>query len=471
MACRERGRVITLNQMISGVPDQRLLTKGVRAHQAGNLEKAQDIYARYRAKHPRVVIIDYLLGHLAHYMGWHEEALALMLYVVERRPTFTLAVYNAGRIHQELTNSEAAKMWYLRALELDPYMVAAWTNLGCAYMDLGDPREAANCFSEAAKMEPDNPEARYNRAHALIVTGAWLKGWTDHECRWALPGYANYHVLPRLPMWKGQPLAGKSLLVDHEQGFGDTIMLLRYHEMLTAEGANVVWRVPPSLYRLVADAYGEDHVADQTKMAPECDYVVGGFSLPHMLGTITKSVPCSDRYLRAVSAPPYIQSTNVRVGFVWQGSSSFKNDRNRSMNIHDWEPLFNVPGCTWYCLQKHATDEDRSWLKARPSLSTEVTPVEDWAGTASLIQQMDLVVTVDTGVAHLAGALGIPVWIFVASSPDFRWLLEREDSVWYDSARLFRQKRNSDWGEVVERVRAELLKWPKTWPMQEEEVA
>jgi len=284
--------------MVRGVPDEKLLFRAARLFQNGRWDKARQLYARYKRRHPKVVLVDYMMGVLAYHYGWRTEALLLLLSVANRRPKFTLALYNIAEIYLEQGDPAKSLIMYRKALTVDPYMLSSWNGAGCALLAVGETDKAMGCFDRAIALAPNGAEARYNRSHALIMRGGWLKGWAAHEARWEIPGYVVQHQMAKLPHWKGEPLKGRTLLVEHEQGAGDTMMLMRYHWTLSDMGATVLWRVPGDLVRLARWTFGDKVVYDNSDQPPDADYVVGVFSLPHRCGTTVSTVPFPNGYIK-----------------------------------------------------------------------------------------------------------------------------------------------------------------------------
>lgn len=405
---------------------------------AGDLQAAADIAAslldRYPG-HPEAMFTLAMAGY------WHAEqtpeaaavAADMLERVVAARPGFAIGWYNLGFLRQRQGRDADAIAHYERCLSLDPAFVGAHVNLGNARLWQGDIPEAIACFTRATKHPTADTLAIYNRAIAYLLTGQWVRGWQDYETRWRTPLYRAKFPAPDLPVWDGTPPAdGARLLVFSEQGYGDTIMCARYRRTLTERfPAGVTWYVQAPLASLL------DAVPD-TEPYPDADLCLPTMSLMHRLGMPADGAP----YLpRVVTAD---RNGRIRVGYVWAGSTTHENDARRSTDRALWDGLLATPGVEWVDLQ---VGRGGTYAPA------------DWRETAALVGTLDLVITVDTATAHLAGAMGVPVWILLPAMPDYRWGLASERTVWYDSARLFRQPSVGAWPEVLARVASALREW------------
>jgi tetratricopeptide (TPR) repeat protein len=402
-------------------------------------------------------------------LGEHQRALQLLTRVTESHPRLAEAHYNRGTLLGVMERYDEEIAAYRRAIGLDPKFVRAYVNLGVALRDLHRFDEALAQFKIALSTNPNDAGARTNRAQTNLLLGEFEHGWREYEWRWR-DGTAS-HGFPGATLWTGaQPISGKTVLVHHEQGFGDTLQFVRFIDRLSAAGAHVVLRVPDALMPLLQDYPGATLVISETVQAPPFDYHIPALSLPFALKVRASDLAVCSPYLRADAAivaqwdDLFAHSTaQPRVGVVWSGSRGHVNDRNRSIPLGQLAPLFDAAG-NFVSLQKDVRDDDRSCLvelTQRTTLREVSGRLATFADTAALIQQLDLVISVDTAVAHLAGALGKPVWIALPFTPDWRWQLNRSDSPWYPGARLFRQTTRGDWTDVVTALRRELDAWPR----------
>jgi hypothetical protein len=329
--------------------------------------------------------------------------------------------------------------------------------LGTALAGLNRHAEALDQYREAYAVMPDSLELQYNEAMALVATGAWPEGWERLEVRFAI---ADMSPLPqavdKMARWVGEsPIDGKTILLQAEQGLGDTLQFVRYVPLVAERGARVVLRVQPALGKLMAGMPGAERVITSYDNVTDVDMVCPLMSLPHAFATRVATVPATVPYLRAPMR--YLQlwqallglRSRPRVGLAWWGRQHLPL---RSMPLATLAPLLQRTDLEFHALQQEIPDRDRAWLAGNPGLMDHSAELKDFADTAALISQMDLVITIDTSVAHLAGALARPVWIMLPFSADARWLLDRNDTPWYPTARLFRQRRQMDWDGVVAEV-------------------
>jgi len=324
-------------------------------------------------------------------------------------------------------------------------------------LQLEDWAGARRVWTDLARALPPF-EATLEQAVVHLVCGDFEAGWELMEHRLDQPGFITPVRAYREPRWRGEPFPGRTLLLHWEQGFGDTVMFIRYAALAKARGGRVAVLAPAPLGDLLATAPGVDATFGPRDPLPPFDLQCSLFSLPHVFGTRLDTVPASIPYLAApVRADPALEAVlarpvrGLRVGLVWAGNPENRNDALRSIPLDLLGPLADVPGVAWHSLQVGA-EGGLPWAGL-----TDLAPLlPDFSATARALQAMDLVLTVDTAVAHLAGALGRPTWLLLPFLPEWRWLLGREDSPWYPTLRLFRQKRPNDWPEVLRRVVAAL---------------
>jgi hypothetical protein len=295
---------------------------------------------------------------------------------------------------------------------------------------------------------------------AWLLLGDYERGWAEYEWRWRtgemhLPSFAQ-------PRWDGAPLGGRTVLLYAEQGLGDALQFVRYAPLVRQRGGRVIVACRAPLLRLLAGCAGIDRLADQAGDLPAFDVYAPLLSLPHLLGTTLATVPAAVPYLHADPAlverwrGELAAGPAFRVGIGWQGSPLHPADRRRSVPVSFFRPLAAVPGVRLYSLQKGTGAEQLGGPHGRFPAEDLSPRLADFADTAAVMKNLDLVITVDTALAHLAGALGLPVWVALPFAPDWRWLTGRDDSPWYPTARLFRQPRAGAWAEVFGALAAEL---------------
>jgi tetratricopeptide (TPR) repeat protein len=355
-----------------------------------------------------------------------------------------------------------------RAMVLDPSMpvVQAQGLVGLALMGQQRPAEALAAFDAALAVRPDDADCRFARALALLVMGRYEEGWEAYAWRWRTRTTADAARAPADPLARPDPAswAGRTVLVYGEQGLGDTIQFLRYARMVAASGARVLLEVPAPLKTIAARIPDMAGVHMRGEALPPVDAAVPLLHLPWAFGTTLATIPATVPYLRGdlLRAAQFRRRMmglpGLRVGLVWSGDprpgnpSQAAMDRRRSLRLADLAPLAAVPGAVFVSLQKGAPAAQAAEAPPGMILHDWTAELEDFDATASLMTALDLVVSVDTAPAHLAGALGRPVWLLNRFDTDFRWLLGRDDSPWYPTMRLFRQERPGDWGGVVARV-------------------
>ena len=354
-----------------------------------------------------------------------------------------------------LGQPEAAVMAAETARTLAPQDAAAHRGYGFALGNLNRLQEALAAYDEALRLKPDDREALWDRALALLALGRFEEGWLAYESRNLRHKTLAARKYPKPLWWGKETLTDQHLYVYWEQGLGDTIQFARYTLLAVAAGAKVTLSVQDPLLRLFKDFDPSVTIIGQNDEAAEFDLHCPLLTLPLAFGTRLETIPAwEDGYL---TAPPDDVArwdqrlpAGRRIGLVWSGSQMHANDANRSLSLAKLSPLFQTDD-VWVSLQKEVREADRAALEASGILDVSAE-LGDFADTAALISALDLVISVDTSVAHLAGALGKPTWVMVPFAPDFRWLLDREDTPWYPKMRLFRQSRAGDWDGVVARI-------------------
>jgi hypothetical protein len=356
---------------------------------------------------------------------------------------------------------------YRNALALRPDYADAWLNLGVALKDLMRLPEAIACYRQAIALEPANAEAHSNLGIALLAAGELPEGWREHEWRWKTPHLIAARRDFGVPLWRGEPAEGRTLLIHAEQGFGDTLQFCRYASMASARGMRVIMEAQPPLVRLLRTLTGVDVVLARGDPLPAFDLHCPMLSLPLAFGTSLETIQSSGRYLHADPARvaewrdrlAAVDAASTRVGLVWAGNPRRHSrgltavDRRRSISPERLAPLLRLPGLRFFSLQK-----DGPRPAGHIAALDFMTEMEDFADTAALIMNLDLVISVDTAVAHLTGALGKPVWLMDRFDTCWRWLTGRSDSPWYPNLRLFRQPRPGDWDTVLDAIARELTR-------------
>jgi tetratricopeptide (TPR) repeat protein len=394
-----------------------------------------------------------------------DEALASYDRALALRPDFADALYNRGNTLLALKRYDEALASYDRAIALRPGYADAHNNRGQVLKELMRHDEALASYERVLALRPQNIMAHCNAASLRLLTGDFSRGWADYEWRWMKESVVLANRIFPQPLWLGgDAIAGKTILLHSEQGLGDTIQFCRYVPLVAARGAQVIFEVQKSLHPLMTDLAGAAQVIAKGSPLPEFDIHCPLLSLPLVFKTRLETVPSANAYLSAPAQHSMNWQTRLgakrrpRIGLAWSGNAGHERDRERSIGLRALLPLLDVEA-TFVSLQKEVRAEDVIVLKERGDILHVGDEFRDFSDTAALMSQLDLVIAVDTSVAHLAGALGKPVWIMLTHIPDWRWLLDRNDSPWYPTARLFRQNDTRAWDGVITRVHEAALKF------------
>jgi tetratricopeptide (TPR) repeat protein len=433
---------------------------GVALAAQGKLDEALACYEEAVRRRHTSPVFHNNLGNALRQVGRTPDAIRHLREAIRLKPDYAEAHNNLAIALAHAGYAEEAILAYQRALELRPSYAEAHNNLGVLLNDIRSPAEALPAFNKALELKPDYPEARLNRALAWLSEGDYERGWDEYEFRWNGKG-ARIREYPR-PLWRGEDLAGKTLFLHPEQGLGDTIQFLRYARLAADRGARVIAEVQPSLIDLAKTCRGIDTLIPCGQEPPAFDYHAPLLGLPRLFGTRRpEDIPGPYPYLSADPARVAYWRTELngtdgfRVGIAWQGNPQHRGDHTRSVRLERFGILAAVPGVRLISVQKGHGRDQLDTVKGRFEL-TDLggrTADDSIADAAALIAALDLVVTVDTAVAHMAGALGKPVWILVSYNADWRWMRDRPDTQWYPSARLFRQRKPGDWDGVFEELR------------------
>ena len=386
-----------------------------------------------------------------------DEAVASFQQTLRLKPDYPDAHHNLGIVLEKQDKLGEAMASYQQALRLKPDYPEAHNNLGIVLVKQGRLDEAVACYQEALRLKPDYPEAHWNRSLAWLLMGRFEQGWPGYEWRWKCKEFGS---LPPFqpPLWDGSPLNGRTILVHAEQGLGDTLQFIRYVPLVHQRGGRVILMCQPPLIRLLTRSPGIERLMAHGDPVPEFDVHTPLMRLPGLFGTTLESVPADVPYLEA--EPQLVEAWRHRlgsypgfkIGIVWQGNPKFRLDRFRSTSLIQFAPLARVPGVHLFSLQKGSGAEQLAAATDRFPVTDLGSGLDDFVDTAAVLKNLDLVISVDTAIAHLAGALGVPVWVALPFAPDWRWLMGREDSPWYRTMRLFRQTRPGQWEDVFHRI-------------------
>lgn len=398
-----------------------------------------------------------LLGYALINTGDLSAAVDAYRRALQLKPGSAYAIYGLGYLFERQGDLAAAAESYRLALKFDPRLADAYLHLGITHFLQGGFAQAVECFERVRELSPGSAEAQTFLGHIHLLEGRFVPGWSEHEFRWQTPHFQRGRRCFPQPQWRGEPLEGSRILLHAEQGLGDALQFVRYVPLVAARGGEVILEIPPPLYRLLAAMEGARKVVRRSAALPEADWHCPLLSLPLALGTDLHSIPAHIPYVFPDPAlveawAKRLAKDTLRVGLVWAGSPAFAHERWRGIPLELLAPLTHLPGATFYSLQMGTAANQVKQLGDRLRIVDLQDEHPDFADTAAIVANLGLVISVDTSVAHLAGAMGKPVWILLHKSPDWRWLLDRDDSPWYPTARLFRQSALGEWGGVVARV-------------------
>jgi Flp pilus assembly protein TadD len=438
---------------------------GVAVWKQGRAEEAEAILRRAAERDPDHFGALTNMGLLLMDRRRDHEAAECFRAAIRARPDAFHARMNLGNLISNGGDFEGAEEWLLSALELSPDSPEALQNVAINRARQGRWPEAAAYYERALPLQPDNPELRRNFGYALLASGRFERGWVEHE--WRLRCEPLRGVRINRPAWGGEPFPGRTILLHFEQGFGDTSQFIRYAPMVKERGGRVVVLCQPPLVRLLSRCPGVDLAWDGHGFGPECHLQAPLMSLPAIFGTTMETIPAAVPYLfpdpRQVEhwrsiVGPIRRDDPFLVGIAWQGKPENDADHWRSYPLERMAPLAGVPGVRLISLQVGPGADQVSAPGVRfPIIELPGRRGRDFGETAAIAAQLDLVVAPCTAVAHLAGGLGVPVWVALSRPGDWRWFADRDDSPWYPTLRLFRQGRLGDWEGVFGRM-AEALR-------------
>nr|WP_249158220.1 tetratricopeptide repeat protein [Bradyrhizobium jicamae] len=438
---------------------------GLVLHEAGHLEEAALIYRRSSARDASDYVILSNLAACLCELGRLEEAIEPCELALVLNPDHAPAHTNLGIIFEAQNLVEAAVAAHRRAIAADPDYAKGHANLAVALRNAGRIDEALEVSHRAIALDPDQPLAHYNHAHFLLMNGDLEAGFEEYRWRRQCKSLSDGDPVFTEPEWQGEPLDGRTLLLFAEYGLGDALQFVRYLPMAADMGGPVVLQVQPALAALLRTIRPDVTVAARGEPLPPFDLQLPLMSLPRIFRTTLDSIPADIPYLQADPARVTRWQrvlggvSALKVGVVWSGNPCHKGDRQRSLSAEAVLPRLVVPCVQLYSLQKEPRPEDRPVLARLGGDVVDLAlALGDFADTAAAVAALDLVIAVDTSVAHLAGALGRPVWVLLPYALDWRWLRDREDSPWYPTMRLFRQRAPQAWEGVLARMSAELAR-------------
>ena len=439
---------------------------GIALRRLGRLDEAAACYRRAIQLSPNHAEAHNNLGNLLMRLGQMDEAVACYRQAIALRPDYADAHNGLGGLLVVLARPDEAVECLRRCLELRPAYTEAHDSLGMALQQQGRLDDAIECYRMALRHGPGYAGAHSNLAMALLAKGEMAEGWKEYEWRWRTPQLMPAQRTFARPQWRGQAAEGKTLLIHSEQGFGDTIHFCRYAPLAAERGFRVVLEVPKRLARLLGSLPGVAQIVSSGETLPPFDLHCPMMSLPLAFRTTVETIPNAIPYLNpdafqveswrirlAETAP-----AGLRVGLVWAGNPrqgqaiATATDHRRSMPTERLAPLLDIAGACFFSLQKDRTVLPVGWPQC-----DFMDEMDDFADTAALIANLDLVISVDTAVAHLASAIGKPVWLLDRFDPDWRWTIGGRDNLWYPTIRVYRQPAAGDWDAVVARAAKDLM--------------
>ncbi len=413
--------------------------------------------------HPNFAEAHFNLGNVLAQQGHCAEAIQCYQKAIEFKPDYAAAYNNLGSlIEQTHKDIETAYAHYQRAIAINDRFADAYNNLGVVCQTMGRYQEADAYYSKALVIDPQNADVRFKKAMLMLLQGDFDQGWREYEWRQKMPDWeVLYPHCHDMPQWDGSPFAGRRLFVHGEQGFGDTLQFMRYLPLVKARGGTVILEAKKPLLDLLQGFPGIDELAERApdgRPGVPADLYTHLLSLPRIFATRPDSIPAVVAGLNLpVEKSDFWRARTAckafKVGIVWAGSSTHLNDHNRSCPLQHFSRLTKLPGIRVFGLQKGTAAADAaSW-----GIENYGELFADFSDTAGLLANLDLIISVDTAVAHLAATMGKPTWLILPFSPDWRWMLARKDSPWYPAIRIFRQPRTGDWEALFQELAQDLL--------------
>ncbi len=452
------------------VPLAELFTVAAEYEKAGRFVEADRLLAHILKVAPHQPDTLHLAGIVAFRLGRHEESLARMQQAIEYGVDTPLYLRNICEVYRTLGRLDDALAAGRRAVALSPSDPLCLHNLGIIRYERLEIDESIACAETALLMAPGMAGPHFGLAEALLLKGEWARGWEEYEWRFSIAGAAPLMPKTDRPAWDGTPFADRTLLIVADQGFGDVIQFCRYVPWAALRCPNIAIACAPELIPLVRQQHPDLTLFTRWEDCPPFHAYVAMSGLPRLHGTRIDSVPAPVPYLRA--DPHRVMAWRQRlhqlaprgyrrVGIVWAGRPTHNNDRRRSATLSAFAPVAALPRTALVSLQKGPSADQAGQYYGRAPLINVGAEIQDYEDTMALLECLDVVITVDTSVGHLAAAMGRPAWLLLAAAPDWRWLLGREDSPWYPTVRLFRQVRARQWDDVMARVAGEL---PQAFP-------
>lgn len=426
-------------------------------------EKAIEPYRKAIALAPMKTQAYNNIGVVYKELGMNQEALVAYQKALELNPKDSAAYNNLGNLRRNMGDLKGALEHLKYSIELNPDYADAYSNVGAVYKEAKDYESAIPYYQKALSLNPKHTNANFDMALMELTFGNYVKGWKQYEHRLNMSELIAKTHPYKTPMWRGEPLQGKRLLLQNEQGFGDNIMFIRYAPLFADMGAKVMARTRPELVSLFASVDGIEAVYSEEEAIPLHDYYLPLLSAPFYFKTTLETIPGTFPYLhvKQQSTEFSLHPKDLNVGLVWSSSRTNKDFANKYTGLSTYKPLLDIPHIAWYSLQvgEDALEIEKEGLENKIiDLSSSLI---DFAATAKIIQSLDLVITMDTAVAHLCGALHKEAWVLVPKPADWRWMQEGEKTPWYESLILFRQGLRGDWELPIKAIKTRLKSFAK----------
>ncbi len=426
---------------------------GMALFRAGQSEQALKVLRHAVTLNPDELSPQLQLGEVLWLGLSYEEANEIARRVTTCAPADVRGWILLGSTFQTMARFEEAADTYRKVLQLDPNNFDAFSNLAGTLLNMGEAKQSLEMYEQVLARWPDRADARTNRSLAMLTLGDLAGGFEEFESRWKHAAFARAWLAPDVPRWHGEDPAGKSILLTTEQGIGDVFQFVRYAPLIAQRGATVHVAATAEIHPFLATVAGVSKLVRPGEAPPPVNWYAPVASLPHIFRTTLENVPAEVPYITADAQlvaqwrDRLAEDPNVKVGLAWAGNPAHQNDRSRSCKLTDLAPLAGVERVTFYSLQVGEPSK-----QPVPAGMRFVQLGPDLPNTAAALENLDLLISVDTSIAHLGGALARPVWLALARGPDWRWMLDREDSPWYPTFRLFRQTRPGEWDPVFERM-------------------
>jgi Flp pilus assembly protein TadD len=431
----------------------------------GELDGAMTCYQKALQLSPNFILAHNNLGTIYIEKKQFDAAIICYQKALRLNPNYADAYYNLGILYSEKEQFDEAIECYQKALQLDPNHFNTFKGLGIVFQEKGQVDNALSCYQKALQVNPNDPEAHWNKALLLLLNSHFKEGWKEFEWRWKTKKINVAHCDFPQPLWDGHDIEGLTILLYAEQGLGDTIQFIRYASLVAQQGAKVIIECQKELIPLLQKVEGVQKAVTFGQQLLEFDIHYPLLSLPLLFDTTIQTIPAKIPYIgvNATSVQKWTSrikanTSKQKIGLVWAGSPRHKRDRYRSCPLEIFAPLARLSNMTFYSLQKGDAAEQAKNPPEGMNIVDFTEDIHDFSDTAAVIENLDLTISVDTSVAHLAGAMGKPVWTLLPFAPDWRWMLNRADSPWYPTMRLFRQPSPGDWETVIKNISKDLVK-------------